>query len=297
MRFRRLNTGAALQRFNGIEPMLCLGVCAELAAALCFIVMTIPSPAYSNETAKQAIREQRTVNVLGMKETWQLVWDGKPATVCGPDDLDMAITCPCSGVAYGEYGKLFLVRRRAGQVVERMDLLRLFGRSDYPEADKLRGTAYLQRWPLEAGDFDREHNGEPAFISKLKHRSAPLIMRFADYDRDGNPTEFLIQVGTLPCGKLQFAAVGVSAKEPHLHALTTSEKPDTPLIMPLNAWQALLKGPGPSTVQTWDCGDHGSDVRSDLIVSANDGKIHVKQRDFSCSDDSPSAKPITETDL
>ena len=116
-------------------------------------------------------------------------------------------------------------------------------------------------------------------------------------DRDGNATEFLIQVGTLPCGKLQFAAVGVSADEPHLHALTTVEKPDTPLIMPLNAWQALLKRPGPSTVQIWDCGDHGSDIRSELVVSANDGEMHAKQRDFSCTNDSPSAKPTTETDL
>jgi hypothetical protein len=57
-------------------------------------------------------------------------------------------------------------------------------------------------------------------------------MKVADYDRDSEATEFLIQFGTLPCGKSQFAAVGVSAKESHLHALTSVAKPDTPLIMP-----------------------------------------------------------------
>jgi hypothetical protein len=277
--------------------MLRLGIRAERTAAFCLIVMTMSSPAHSNETAEQVLREQQTVSVQGVKETWQLVWDGKPSTVCGPDEVYMAITCPCLGFAYGEYGKLLLVRRRGGRVVERMDLRPLFGKSDYPEADKLKGTAYLQRWPTEDRDLERENSEDRKLISDIKHRPAPLIMGLADYDRDGNATEFLIQVGTLPCGKLQFAAVGVSAKNPHLHALTTIANPGTPLIMPLNAWQALLKGPGPSTVPIWDCGDHGSDVRGDLVVSASDGKVSVKERHFSCSHDSPSAKPVTEEDL
>ncbi len=277
--------------------MLRLGIRPELATALCLVVMSISLPAYSSETAKQVVREQRTVNVQGVEETWQLVWDGKPSTVCGPDEIDMAITCPCSGLAYGEYGRLLLVRRRDNQVIDQMDLRSLFGKSDYPEYNKLKGTAYLQRWPAEDRDFAREYGGDRKLISEIKHRPAPLIMRFADYDHSGNPTQFLIQVGTLPCGKHQFVAVGVSAKNPHLHALTTVAKPDTPLIMPLNAWQALLKSPGPTTVPIWGCFDHGSDVRSDLVVSANDGEISVKQRDFSCSHDSPSAMPITETDL
>jgi hypothetical protein len=176
-----------------------------------------------------------------------------------------------------------------------MDLGPLFGKSDYPEANKIEDTAYLVRWPRESGDFERENRGDPKLVADIKRRSAPIIMRLGDYDRTGRATEFLIQVGTLPCGKLQFAAVGVSATEPHLHALTSVAKPDAPLIMPLGAWQALLKGPGPHTVPTWACGDHGSDARTDLVVSASDGQIHVKDREFSCPPDSQAEKLVKET--
>jgi hypothetical protein len=173
---------------------------------------------HSDEMPKQYIREQRTVRVQGVKETWQLVWEGKPSTVCGPDEVFMAITCPCAGYAY------------------------------------------------------------------------------ADYDRDGNATEFLLQVGTLPCGKLQFSAIGVSANEPHLHALTTAGKPDVPLIMPVNAWEALLKSSRPQTVTTWPCGDHDSDTRNDLVVSARNGEIRVKSLTLSCPSDNSTGKLIEETD-
>jgi hypothetical protein len=247
------------------------------------------------EKERQLVREQRAVIVNGVQETWQLVWDGEPSTVCGPEEVYMAITCPCAGVAYTEHGKLSLVRKRGDQEVERMDLQLLFGKSDHPVADKVEGAAYLVRWPLESGDFERENRGDLKLVAEIKRRSAPIIMQFADYDRDGQATEFLIQVGTLPCGKLQFAAVGVSTKELHLHALTSVAKPDTPLIMPLVAWQALLKGPGAHTVKTWACGDHGSDVRTELVVSAGDSQIDVKEREFSCPPDGQAEKLVKET--
>jgi hypothetical protein len=253
-------------------PRVCtvLRIGAAFAAVLGLVAATVTTAAYSHEAPKQYVREQRAVSVQGVEETWQLIWNGKPSTVCGPDEISMAITCPCSGWAYAEFGKLWLVRKRGGREVERMDLRPLFSKSDYPE-DKVKGTAYLQSWPPEDGDLEREDRCDPKLVSEIKRRPAPRIMQFADYDRDGNATEFLIQVGTPPCGKLQFAAVGVSVKEPHLHALTSAAKPDAPLIMPLNAWQALLASPRPHTVATWTCGDHGSDVRSDLVVSASSG--------------------------
>ncbi len=60
------------------------------------------------------LREQRSVTVNGAVESWQLVWQGKPQSMCGPQDVEMAITCPCTGFAYGEVGKLALVRKRGG---------------------------------------------------------------------------------------------------------------------------------------------------------------------------------------
>ncbi len=256
----------------------------------------LPTFAPERAVAQQVIREQRTLTFDGAKETWQLVWDGKPATVCGPDEVYMAITCPCSGWAYAEYGKLSLVRSRGGREIERIDLRPLFGKFDYPEADKVDGSAYLQRWPLKLSDMDRENNGDPHLVAEIERRPAPDIMKFADYNRDGAATEFLIQVGTLPCGKLQFAAIGVTKAIPHLHTLTSAAHPDAPLIMPLAAWQALLKGSGPTAVQTWPCGDHGSETRSELVVSAIAGAIRVKDREYSCPAKGEAGKLIKETE-
>jgi hypothetical protein len=103
-------------------------------------------------------------------------------------------------------------------------------------------------------------------------------------------------VTPLPCGKLQFAAIGVTKAVPHLHALTSVSEPDTPLIMPEAAWQALLKSPGPTAVRTGECGDHGSDSRSELVVSANNGAIRVKGREYSCPTNGEAEKLLQETD-
>lgn len=244
----------------------------------------------------QVVREQRTV-IIGMaQERWRLVWDGKPSPICGPDEVYIAITCPCSGWAYGEYGKLSLVRSQGRREIERMDLSPLFGKFDYPVAERVEGSAYLQRWPLKADDMDREHNGDPNLIREIKRRPLAKIIKLMDYDRDGSATEFLIQVGTLPCGKHQFATIGVTKAVPHLHALASVSHPDTPLIMPEAAWQALLKSPNPTAIPTWACGDHGSENRSELVVSAKNGAIRVKNREYSCPSNGEAEKLLQETD-
>ncbi len=121
-------------------------------------------------------------------------------------------------------------------------------------------------------------------------------MNFADYNRDGLSAKFLVQVGTMPCGKHQFAAVGITKANPHLHALASVAHPKTPLMMPLNAWQALLKSPDPTVVSIWDCGDHGSEERREFVVSADSGDIRVKDRLFSCPADNQPEMLVEETD-
>jgi hypothetical protein len=265
-------------------------------AALCLISTIILTGACPADAAERLIREQRIIKVQGGKEIWQLAWDGRPAMVCGPEEVHMAITCPCSGFAYAEYGKLLLVRWRGGREVEQMDLGPLFELSEPPSVGDVKGAAYVQRWPLASADFDREARKDRRLVADIKRRPAPEIMRFADYDRDGEATEFLIQVGTQPCGKWQFAAVGVSTREPRLHALTSAAKPDAPLIMPLAAWQALLRSPGPQAVPTWACGDHGSESRTELILAADNGEIYVRGREFSCPADGQAETLLKETD-
>jgi len=245
-------------------------------------------------SAEDILREQQTVAVDGQPEIWQLVWDGQPETVCGPDEVYMAITCPCSGLAYGEAGKLSLRRLRDGQEIDHLDLGAFFGRFDGPSFPS--GLSSVQRWPTDDKDFDREENGDPDLVAEIKRRPAPVIMKFADYDRDGAATEFLLQAGTLPCGKLQFLALGVSKENPKLHALTTSTHPDRPLYMLPEAWQALATRPSPSVVPNWSCGDHGNPNREELMVAARDGKIQGKLRTFSCPEDGTPEKLLEEED-
>src|SRR5579864_2181946 len=101
---------------------------ARCVSAL-FLAALAPAVAHS----EQIIREQRAVTVAGIKEVWQLLWDGMPSSVCGPGEMLLASTCPCAGLAYGEYGKLSLIRKRGDLEIERMDLRPLFENSYWPE--------------------------------------------------------------------------------------------------------------------------------------------------------------------
>ena len=182
----------------------------NIALSVCTTFMAMNT---SRAAGEPVVREERAVTVSGASEVWQLIWDAPPASVCGPEDVSMAITCPCSGLAYGEFGKLSLVRKRDGRDVERMDLRPLFGKFDAP-GDEVAGSAYVSRWPMQDGDMDREDKHDPRLVDEIKRRPAPEIMKFADYDRNGAATEFLVQVGTLPCGKHQFAAIGLASDGP-----------------------------------------------------------------------------------
>jgi len=240
------------------------------------------------------LREQHSLSVAGVKETWQLVWETPPQPACGPEDVAMAITCPCAGTAYGEAGKLALIRKRGDAAVERMELSPLFGQFDGPS--DVDGLATLIRWPILESDASRENKDDPTLVAEIERRPAPMVMRFADYDHDGAETEFLLPVGTLPCAKVQYAAIGVSATNPHLHVLGSAAHPDAMLAMPLPAWHALLVKPGGSTVLLLACGDHGSDRRSELTVSAGKDGIHAHERDYSCIEDGAAEKPLQESD-
>jgi hypothetical protein len=248
-----------------------------LVTVLAVLCAGLPHAARAR-TRNFTVREQRSLVVHGIEETWQLVWVGRYHPACAPDDMDSSTSMPCSGIAYGEYGNLWLVRRRHGREVERMDLRPIFGHFDYPDYH-MSGKAYVRRWPFERGDYGREG---PAFVAEVKRRPVSTIMKFADYDRDGQATEFLIQVGTLGGGVQLFAAVGVSTRNPHLHALSSVEKPGAPVEMQLRPWNALLTATRPTRLTTWQCDDHDSDVQQDLIVWARQGKIHFKEIFLHC---------------
>lgn len=261
------------------------------------------SPAQTKHAASPPfiVREQRTVIVDGAKEEWQLLWLAQPKSICGVKDIEAAISCPCSGFAYGEQGKLVLVRSRAGTKIEQMDMRQVFdiavsSDQDMDTPGEEPGMSYLQRWPFYLRDFNRKNLADAAIDAEIEKRAPVEILRFADYNHDGHGAKFLLHVGNVPCGKEQYVAVGVTADEPHLHVLSSAEFPDRPLVMLLSEWQALLSGPGPHTVLTWPCGDHGSEVYSDAVVSSRKGKIYVKDRTFECLSNDKPGRLIRQTE-
>ncbi len=230
----------------------------------------------------QFLREAKTVSIGGKTEQWSLVWEGRPSSICGPQDVEMAITCPCTGFAYGEMGKLSLVRAAGGREIERMALGPLFG--ELPESNS-DGLAAMQWRPMHDEDFDAGQGASPKFLTQVRQRPGPRVMRMADYDHDGQASEFLVQVSAGPCGHTAYAAVGVSKARPRLHALESTAGQGGPLVMPGAAWQALLSGSGQRRVTVWPCGDHGAEERSELVLSAKSGAITVRQRSYSCPED------------
>jgi hypothetical protein len=261
------------------------------------LIMLLLCAALLGAAARPAefLREQKAVTVDGKREQWQLVWAGRPKPICGPQDVEMAVTCPCTGFAYGEMGKLQLVRKRGGKEVERMALGPYF--PDLPESDS-KGLAALQWRPMTSADFASASDGiSPAFLAEVSKRPGRRVMEPADYDKDGNASEFLVQVSAGPCGHTDYALFGVSKAQPKLHVFGTADHPGDMLVLAGSAWQALLTARGAAKVTAWPCGDHGSDVRQELLLSASAGQIRVRQRTWSCPDDGAPERLVAEATL
>jgi hypothetical protein len=231
------------------------------------------------------IREQKTVMVNGKPEIWRLQWEAKPTPACSQDDAAVSLTCPCSGTAYGEEAPLALIRIRSDGVTERLELGPLFDNA--PVTGTAAKRAALQRWApiVTAGpDSDLQHMDDQDFAARVEHRPETDVMQLADFAHVGQATQFLLQVGTLPCGKHQMVLVGISTGNPHLHVFWSIEKPDEPLILGSWEWEALRDSAGPVDVIDWHCGDHGSDQQSRIHLSANAGGIHVARTSRDCPD-------------
>jgi len=243
--------------------------------------------------AQAVVREEKPVVVDGVTEVWRLVWKHPPKPACGPEDA-VSFTCPCAGFAFGERGKLDVVRLRQGHEVERLPLAPLFEGSDWP-ADN--GDAVLQRWDVRESDLehiDWKHPDRPGVIPGVRSRTQVRAMDFEDYDHDGQATEFLLQTESSPCGHRYGVVVGVSRQKPRLHAFETAAHPKEPLVMDERAWTALLHSQGPTRVVVWACGDHASDTETEFEVGAASGEIRVTVREFQCGSDDQRGKLTSE---
>lgn len=239
------------------------------------------------------LRESRKVVIAGKSEQWELVWEKKTRPICGPDDPEMAMTCPCTGFAYGEMGYLTLQRKRGGRVIDRLELNGFF--SDLPASDS-EGLAAMQWRPFRMGDVDGDLNS-PGLQARIRARPGPRMMQLADYDHDGVASEFLVQVSAGACGHTEYIAVGTSRARPELHALGTVHSPRLALVMAGSAWQALLESRGETRVTVWPCGDHGAEERGEMVLSARKGAISASHRRYSCPEDGAAEHLIAEQDM
>ncbi|MBI4965775.1 MAG: hypothetical protein HY913_21030 [Desulfomonile tiedjei] len=246
---------------------------------ICFVLLLAGTSAFAGNPAS-VIREERKVTIDGVEELWRLEWLSTPSPACSPDQPEW-MTCPCNGFAFGERGNLVLVRNRPGYEEERLALTRLFdGDFDLPGK---AGEAFLRRWDVDAKDVDENDAG--ALASRVRARPFATVMRFGDYNHDGRPTEFLLQVGTLPCGKIMSVAVGVSRGKDRLHVFGSVENPEKPLVLQASHWEALLKARGPIKVVDWVCGDHGSETETELELSAQAEGIRATRIEYRCKED------------
>jgi hypothetical protein len=259
------------------------------------LLLSIATMVAATSRPAEFLREQRTLSIGGKSEQWQLVWEGRPKQICGPQDVEMAATCPCTGFAYGEMGKLALVRKQGGKEVDRLALGQFF--DDLPASDSA-GLAAMQWRPLEPGDMHLlGEPATPAFLAQVQKRPGPHTIVPGDYDKDGTAAEFLVQISAGPCGHTDYMLVGTSRARPKLHGFGSADHPGDLLTMPGSAWQALLTARGPTSVTAWPCGDHGSDVRHELILSASAGAIRVRQQTWSCPDEGQAERLLREEQL
>lgn len=215
------------------------------------------------------------MRVGGVDETWRLEWRTPPAAVCAPEAEEWS-TCPCAGFEFGEAGELDLVRERPGATVERLALAPLFADGETPVPG-----AVLRRWPVKKGDA--EASGKPGFAASVKARPPAPILELADYDRDGEATEFVLQVSAGPCGHRPSLLVGLDRRSRTLHAFSTVEEPGKPLVLERPSdWEKVRAATGRVVLDQYACGDHGTEEEETVTVWADAKGLHAKRRTKAC---------------
>ncbi len=241
--------------------------------ALRLLMLTLLAvAALFSQSRKPVVREEISVN----GETWRLEWKSKPASVCGPEEMGF-YTCPCSGLAFGEAGKLDLVRLRGNKEIERLSLTHLFS-DDSPG----EGLATIQRYAVEPDDWEKE--GTPELSRMVAQRKVVSVMGLADYNHDGKATEFFVQTGAGPCGHVPGVVVGTTKTDPRLHAFGTVRNPKKPLVLLHREWEEFRDSVGAIETVEFACGDHGSEEETAHHLTPTPAGIQVSERKYQCTE-------------
>ncbi len=257
-------------------PQFCSTVCLRiLLAAACLAFAQEPNQPHAVEYPTPLVREEIRIAVNGVPEKWQLRWSSRPAPLCEPNEL--SLTCPCIGFAYGESGELALTRSRGSIEIDRLDLTPHFKDSSPGSG----GLAVVRRWEPDY-DKDFEASEKDDFTSSVAKRPVVRVMELADYDHDGQQTEFFLQTNTLPCGKRQGMVIGTSKQNPKLHVFDTADNPKVALLLQESEWDALRTASGPFAIEDWHCGDHGSETQTILRINWTSTGITGRRLEYSC---------------
>ncbi|MBP7335013.1 hypothetical protein [Niveispirillum sp.] len=260
--------------------------------ALSALLLAAPVASALSPPEPESLREEQRLTVNGREEVWQLVWVGPVRDYCEAVSPEVAITAPCAGFAYGQTGRLSLRRLRDGQVVDRFDPGTAFADASELLPGREAGWSVLPRHAMQDDDYGRWLEDEGRFLQAVEQRPTITVMRFADYDRDGRGSEFLLQTDVEPGGKPLYAAIGLPAGREKLDFLRSTGRPDQALVLTSRAWAALRDQTGTAIVSHWICGDHGAETKSDYLLSADAGRISVRLRESAC----PNGPVIDETD-
>lgn len=234
----------------------------------------------SREYPTASIREEQSVEVDGVVETWRLQWMAVPKPLCGANEQDTSLTCPCMGFAYGESGDLYLTRLRNGEEIDRLRLAPFFGKVF--DSIEVNSSAIVQRWPVDR-DRDYRLSSRDGYAKLISRRRTVQVMHFADYDHDKNATEFYIQTEAAPCGKSIGVLVGLSATNPRLHVFGTASNPSKPLYLQNFEWEAIRhNSTGSINVVDWPCADHGAERQTELTLKWSTKGIDGVRREYKC---------------
>jgi hypothetical protein len=240
---------------------------ASLDAGGAPLASAAPSAVAAPKKSAAIVREEVTVVVAGITEHWRLEWRKPPTPECMDDAW---YTCPCNGLEFGEEGELDLVRARDGSPEERLALDALY----------MNNTAALPRWQKLPADSAKL--AEPPSPETLRGRPLVPIMKIADYDHDGQASEFVLQVGYEACGHSPTLVIGVDAKNPKLHAFASVETPKEPILLETPAQWEQVRKTLPAILPKISCGDHGSDVDQTTRITRDAAGLHVATTEKPC---------------
>ena len=117
----------------------------------------------------------------------------------------------------------------------------------------------------------------------MKKRPPVSILKLADYDHDGQATEFVHKISSGPCGHRPSILVGLDARGKRLHAFTANEDPASPLVLERPSdREKVREADGRVSIVQYPCGDHGTEQEETVTVWADARGPHARRSTKTC---------------